>query len=958
MIAGLVTDVAFVGFENLVGAANNEDGFIIRAGGSLSGTIAGGADGHDGLAIEDSDRPGVLAIVSPDGTGGGTIAAGAVTGFSNPTVTFSGIESPLFADTSVTGVVSFRGSAFDDTLTLSQVGNQLRFASDDANNRFWDYATRGFAAASVTSLLPDGTLRVQLSGGDSLLIDAVATAGAGIQITGEDESATTTFVANVSTSGGAIKVDGGTVVVNPGVVLSTRQTSGTALLGTSTGASGDIHLTGTTIEIKAAAQLLSHDTRPGAAPSSTPAGLNNQSRSFFAWKADQSYKRVATTSSGTGSGLLVDITTDGKGKPHVVIARGGTGYRHGELITIREPGFPFTSFGSITMEVNGLLDGIPAGLDNQSTPTDLWTPNKFYKSVATTVTGVGTGLRVDITTDGEGKPHVVIHERGGGYKDGDLITIREPGSFSVGSDITVQVDGLLGRGGDIRLEARDEMFAVAYGPSDVEAQVLIRDGVVIQGRDIIATATADNNLLFDETELPIYSGLKEKLGDTDYFDKSAKGLGTSVLNLLANLRFFFGYQDSDATAKVLVGDADITAVNGSVVLTADAKSEAKSFTVSPWVAATYLDSSAWSEVKVGSGALVTASRDVLINARNTNTIDATSLLFRGGRELPGVGAGESLFADSRKAFNKFQSKNPFSFTVTITTGEQHAYATVEQGAEIRAGHDVDVIARSERTLSSSATGSSRNQFLGIGFTLNLSTSTADAAVHGKVTASAGDVTVLAQTVSAKNKTVAVFDAGQSDFASERAKKWSQYLQHTARNEHPDGEFRPDGGHRRPDRHRIAESRRRQAAVVGRRGIRRRHRRRDREHRCDGQRLDRWHGGRFGGRGRHRAGRRARPPRHYEPGHSGGVHRAQRPDRRRSRHLWRRRLLRRLCQPCQCVDRGGGGGRCGRRDSRHVADEPSLRDALDTDQHGERGQRSEACLHGNNPVSGSHPESSR
>jgi hypothetical protein len=138
------------------------------------------------------------------------------------------------------------------------------------------------------------------------------------------------------------------------------------------------------------------------------------------------------------------------------------------------------------------------------------------------------------------------------------------------------------------------MFAVAYGPSDVEAQVLIRDGVVIQGRDIIVTATADNNVLFDETELPIYGGLSEKLGDGDYWLKSLKGLGTSVLNFLANIRLFFGYQDSDATAKVLVGDADITAVNGSVVLTADAKSEAKSFTVGPWVAATYLDSSAWS----------------------------------------------------------------------------------------------------------------------------------------------------------------------------------------------------------------------------------------------------------------------------------------------------------------------------------------------------------------------------
>ena len=78
--AGTVLGITFSGFENVTGAANNEDAFIFRPGGSLTGTLDGGAGGLDALAIEDPSStdptPKVLTAVVPDATGAGIQAFG------------------------------------------------------------------------------------------------------------------------------------------------------------------------------------------------------------------------------------------------------------------------------------------------------------------------------------------------------------------------------------------------------------------------------------------------------------------------------------------------------------------------------------------------------------------------------------------------------------------------------------------------------------------------------------------------------------------------------------------------------------------------------------------------------------------------------------------------------------------------------------------------------------------
>ena len=60
-----VGDITFSDFEHLVGAAGSNDVFVVQKDGSI-GSVAGGAGGHDGLVIYESDTTGVF--VNPGAT--------------------------------------------------------------------------------------------------------------------------------------------------------------------------------------------------------------------------------------------------------------------------------------------------------------------------------------------------------------------------------------------------------------------------------------------------------------------------------------------------------------------------------------------------------------------------------------------------------------------------------------------------------------------------------------------------------------------------------------------------------------------------------------------------------------------------------------------------------------------------------------------------------------------------
>ena len=128
--------------------------------------------------------------------------------------------------------------------------------------------------------------------------------------------------------------------------------------------------------------------------------------------------------------------------------------------------------------------GIPAAVDNQSSPTVKWKPGMSYRDVTTTASGSGTGLKVDIVTDTEGNPTARLNTRGTGYVDNETITIQDPDKK--GGDITIQVNGLMARGGDIVLRAERSRFSVIY---ETAVAGVTLTNATLKGRDVAILRT-------------------------------------------------------------------------------------------------------------------------------------------------------------------------------------------------------------------------------------------------------------------------------------------------------------------------------------------------------------------------------------------------------------------------------------------------------------------------------------
>ena len=222
--------VRFTEVENLVGADNTADEFVIGSGASLSGTLDGGAGGGDSLVIQGDS---IAARVVPDATSSGTATV------DGTTVTYAGIEGPV--EEHAPGELVLQGTFLSDNLVLEAVTGdpgQMRLRSADPNLLF--FVLNDFSD-SVTFANPTQSLTVDLKGGsDTLTINGFAT-GIG----------TSLFV----------KGGGGSdaVIIAENALVSTRAIAGTDHMdGLSTGDSGEIHIEAETIEVRAGAKLLAH----------------------------------------------------------------------------------------------------------------------------------------------------------------------------------------------------------------------------------------------------------------------------------------------------------------------------------------------------------------------------------------------------------------------------------------------------------------------------------------------------------------------------------------------------------------------------------------------------------------------------------------------------------------------------------------------------------------------------
>ncbi len=107
--AGLVNDlVTFSGVENLTGAVDNEDTFVVAEGGRVSGEVEGGDGGFDSVVVSgDYSNVGYVAT---------SFDSGVITLDGN-TLVFDGME-PVVLDGSV-GTYTHTATASDDVITIS-----------------------------------------------------------------------------------------------------------------------------------------------------------------------------------------------------------------------------------------------------------------------------------------------------------------------------------------------------------------------------------------------------------------------------------------------------------------------------------------------------------------------------------------------------------------------------------------------------------------------------------------------------------------------------------------------------------------------------------------------------------------------------------------------------------------------------------------------------------------------
>ena len=135
---------------------------------------------------------------------------------------------------------------------------------------------------------------------------------------------------------------------------------------------------------------------------------------------------------GTGTGLTVDITVSAGGVATVANNDDGLNYAASEVITITNANATgVKTLGSITAAGTGYTEGTTTG-------------------VATTSSGSGTGLTVDVTADASGNvTGVAINDDGLTYAASEIITISGSGN----GDATITVSAIHGNGAQIPVSA-------------------------------------------------------------------------------------------------------------------------------------------------------------------------------------------------------------------------------------------------------------------------------------------------------------------------------------------------------------------------------------------------------------------------------------------------------------------------------------------------------------------------
>jgi WD40 repeat protein len=279
--AGRIGAHAFDGFENLVGAANNNDVFTFAETGRLAGFIDGGAGGYDSLVLDTGVVQSLVAVAfAPDA---GSLA------YDGNLLIYKGLE-PV----TVTGIqadVTFNidtlaGGQGDNVIRLLYDTNVGMMLLDSVNGQFEDH----WFNAPTNSLTIIGG-----SGTDDITIFSLS----------PDFDASLTV--NVLSDGYDPFNTGGILPGNNN--LTTKSVIRV---------SGNISLNGHALQLSANTILVGT--------------VAEQTSSTGSWAANQTFTNI-NGSGGSGSGMRAELSTDSDGNVTARITQAGTGYGNGDQVT-------------------------------------------------------------------------------------------------------------------------------------------------------------------------------------------------------------------------------------------------------------------------------------------------------------------------------------------------------------------------------------------------------------------------------------------------------------------------------------------------------------------------------------------------------------------------------------------------------------------------------------------------
>ncbi|KAA5541791.1 hypothetical protein FYK55_16405 [Roseiconus nitratireducens] len=166
---GTVDDLAFQGFEELVGQADIRDLFVFESGSSLSGTIDGGSGGLDGFMVEGDGSAGSIDIAyNPTGNDvSGTVIVNAVT------VRFAGMDrqSITLGDDQDRVI---QGTIFDDEIYVRADPNTAGKIEIEFSELMIYDAIDGTSNNKLSVTNPSGSLTIEgLDGTDTIEVQSL-----------------------------------------------------------------------------------------------------------------------------------------------------------------------------------------------------------------------------------------------------------------------------------------------------------------------------------------------------------------------------------------------------------------------------------------------------------------------------------------------------------------------------------------------------------------------------------------------------------------------------------------------------------------------------------------------------------------------------------------------------------------------------------------------------------------